>query len=192
MPLTLKDAPCPYCLGKGVPHYESIVALGRFDEPIKDLIHRMKYRGQWAIAEHLADRLAQKNLAIEVIGLADRIIPVPLHRLRQFQRGYNQAQLIASRLGGDRVISPVIRQRNTPTQVNLRSHQQRAENLQDAFRLIDSEAIAGKNVVVVDDVMTSGATLHSLARALIPANPKTLRAIVLARADPKHRGFEAV
>jgi ComF family protein len=175
-----------------VPHYESIVALGRFDEPIKDLIHRMKYRGQWAIAEHLADRLAQKNLAIEVIGLADRIIPVPLHRLRQFQRGYNQAQLIASRLGGDRVISPVIRQRNTPTQVNLRSHQQRAENLQDAFRLIDSEAIAGKNVVVVDDVMTSGATLHSLARALIPANPKTLRAIVLARADPKHRGFEAV
>jgi ComF family protein len=192
MPLTLRDAPCPHCLGKGVPHYESIVTLGKFDEPIKDLIHRMKYRGQWPIADHLADRVMQKNRAIEVIGLADCIVPVPLHRLRQFQRGYNQAHLIATRLAPDRIARPAIRKRNTPTQTNVQSRHQRAENLKDAFKLIDPDAIAGKNVVVVDDVMTSGTTLQSLARTLIEARPKTLRAVVLARADPKGRGFEVI
>jgi ComF family protein len=192
MPLTLRDAPCPHCIGKGVRHYETITALGRLDEPIKDLIHRMKYRGQWPIAEHLADRLMQKNRAIEVIGLADVIVPVPLHYFRQFQRGYNQAHLIATRLAPDRIARPAIRKRNTPTQTNLQSRHQRAENLKDAFQLTDPGSIAGKNVVVIDDVMTSGATLQSLARTLIEAKPKTLRAVVLARADPKGRGFEVV
>jgi ComF family protein len=192
MPLTLHDAPCPYCIGKGVRHYDSITALGRFEMPIQDLIHRMKYRGQWSIAEHLAERLMQKNRAIEVIGLADCIIPMPLHRYRRLQRGYNQANLIARRLSRDRIVRPAIRQRNTSSQVELRSAHQRAENMKDAFRLTDPKAIAGKNVVVVDDVMTTGATLQSLARALVPAKPKTLRAVVLAIADPKGRGFEVV
>lgn len=192
MPLPMRDAPCPHCRGKGVPHYESIVALGRFDEPLKGLIHRMKYRRQWTIAELLAERLSQKNRAVEEIGLADRIIPVPLHPFRQFQRGYNQAEVIAQRLGRSQLIRPIKRRRNTPTQTHLHSHEKRFENLRDAFRLTDPESITGQRVLIIDDVTTSGATLQSIARTLAAAKPKSLHAMVLAVADPKGTHFESV
>jgi ComF family protein len=192
MPLAMPDAPCPFCRGKGVSHYESIVALGRFEEPLKGLIHRMKYRSQWPIAEHLADRLMRKNRAIEAIGLAERIVAVPLHPIRQLQRGYNQAEVIARRLSGDRIARAVRRSRNTPTQTNLHSHEQRLENLRGAFELTDPEAIAGRRVVVIDDVMTSGGTLQAIARVLKEARPRSLHAVVLAIADPKGRQFQSV
>ena len=192
MPLPMRDAPCPHCRGKGVAHYETIVALGRFTEPLKGLIHRMKYRRQWPIAYHLADRLRRKNRAVEEIGLAERIIPVPLHPIRYFQRGYNQAELIAQRVGRDRLSRPVRRRRNTPTQTQLHSHEKRLENLRDAFKLADPDSVAGRRVLVIDDVMTSGATLQSLARTLISARPKSLHAMVLGIADPAGRQFESI
>ena len=192
MPLPMRDAPCPHCRGKGVSHFESIVALGRFEEPLKHLIHRMKYRRHWPIAEHLADQLRKKNRVVEEIGLADVIVPVPLHPFRQFRRGYNQSQLIAARFAHSRVIPAVKRSRNTPSQTNLHSHEKRIENLRDAFCLTDLESVASRRVLIVDDVMTSGATLQSIARTLTPAKPKSLHAIVLAIADPHGRRFESV
>lgn len=192
MPMPMRDSPCPHCRGKGVPHFKTIVALGRFEEPLKGLIHRMKYHRQWPIAEHLADRIGQKNRAIEEIGLADRIIAVPLHPLRQFQRGYNQAEVIARRLRRSEIIRPIRRRRNTPTQTHLHSHEKRFENLRDAFSLTDPESVAGKRILVIDDVTTSGATLQSIARTLAPAKPRSLHALVLAIADPKGRHFESV
>ena len=168
------------------------MALGRFEEPLKGLIHRMKYRSQWPIAEHLADRLLRKNRAIESIGLAERIVAVPLHPLRRLQRGYNQAEVIACRLGRDRIVRAVKRRRNTPTQTDLHSHQQRMENVSGAFELIDPAAIAGRRVVVIDDVTTSGGTLQAIARVLREAKPSSLHAVVLAIADPRGRQFQSV
>ena len=192
MPLAERGAPCPYCRGAGVPRYDMIVALGRFDEPLKDLIHQMKYQRQWPIAEHLADRLARTDRAARLLSSADRVVPVPLHRFRHISRGYNQAEVIARRLAGDRVIRPVVRTHNTPTQTQLHSTAKRFENLRGAFRLTRPKSVAGQRVVVVDDVMTSGATLQSLARTLAAGKPRSLDAIVLAIADPKGRKFEAI
>jgi ComF family protein len=192
MPLAEHEAPCPYCRGKGVARFGVIVALGRFDEPLKDLIHQMKYQRHWPIAEHLADRLARTDRAARLLSSADRVVPVPLHRLRHLSRGYNQAEVIARRLAGNRVIRPVVRTHNTPTQTNLHSTAKRFENLRGAFRLTRPKSIAGQRVVVVDDVMTSGATLQSLARTLAAGQPQSLDAIVLAIADPKGRKFEAI
>jgi ComF family protein len=193
MPIAETGAPCPFCQGKGVPHYEHILRLGVFDEPLKDLIHNFKYQGRWAAGEFLAERLLEHERIKDLIQSADVLVPVPLHMFRHFRRGYNQATLIARHLArrlGKPLARPLSRVRHTPTQTNLRSRQKRFDNLRDAFRLRNSSCVKGKRVLVIDDVMTSGATLQTVARALTPAKPASLNALVLAVADPKGRDFQ--
>lgn len=188
MPLSVEGSPCPQCRGKGVPHYEKIVALGCFAPPLSELIHHMKYHGRWPLAEHLASRLLKQDCARALLAQADVLIPVPLHRLRQMLRGYNQAEVIASRLaqsGRLRVIQPVVRTRYTAAQTQQHSRIRRFGNLRKAFRLKDPQAIRGQRVLVIDDVMTTGATLQTLARVLRPAKPAQLSALVIAAADPR-------
>lgn len=84
------------------------------------------------------------------------------------------------------------RVRPTATQTHLPSRAQRIENLRDAFQLTNYGAIEDKQVVLVDDVLTTGATLVSLARTLKKASPRSISALVLAVADPKGRAFEVI
>lgn len=197
MPLVEEGAPCPYCEGDGVPHYEHILRLGIYSDPIKHLVHHVKYHGRWALAEFLADRLARRPGVRALLDDADCLVPVPLHRLRQVTRGYNQAEVIARVLakrsrGRLRVARPVVRLRNTETQTHLHSRARREENLRDAFGLVDGWCVHEQRVVVVDDVITTGATLQSFARALQPAKPQKLSAVLLAIADPEGRDFEVI
>jgi len=125
----------------------------------------------------------------------DVIVPVPLHPLRQMSRGYNQADLVAKRLGKvcDVPVShALIRLENTETQTHIHSKEQRYENMRDAFGLMRKRPVRGKHVVIVDDVMTTGATLTWAARTLAEAEPASISAIVIAIADPRRRGFETI
>src|SRR5207253_2659559 len=121
------------------------------------------------------------------------LVPVPLHWRRQVTRGYNQAEVIARRLGKACTI-PVVRAvrriRNTETQTHQHSAARRAENMKGAFALIDGTKITGRHVTLVDDVWTSGATMQAMARVLKVAKPASICAIVVATADP--RGLERV
>ena len=178
-----------------MPHYRRVIRLGTFEPPLKDLIHQFKYQRRWTLGEHLGERLMAQGRIEQTINSADVLAPVPLHPLRQFQRGYNQATLIArylSRRCHKPLVKPLRRVRNTPTQTHLHSRERRFMNLKDAFRLVRPGSIRGKRVLVIDDVTTSGATLQTVARALRPACPAQLSALVLAIADPKGRGFQAV
>jgi ComF family protein len=195
MPLAQAEAPCPFCQGKGAAHYEGVVRLGVFDEPLKGMIHQIKYHDRWSMAEYLADRLWMRPAVQSVVSACDAIVPIPLHPLRQIARGYNQAELFARRLArrsGRKLLHAMIRLRSTPTQTHLHSRARRIENLRDAFGLVKPRSITGRRILVVDDVFTTGATLQSAAQALVTAAPLSLHALVIAVADPRHRGFEAV
>lgn len=189
--LPYRHAPCPHCAGKGIAHYERIVRLGKFDLPVRPLIHRLKYHRAWGIGEMLADQMMQQD-AIEALLLeADCLVPVPLHRLRELQRGYNQADVIARRLSHHTelpVVQPVSRLRNTETQTHLHSRAHRMINLKDAFAMRDPHEIKGRHVVVIDDVFTTGATLQVLARTLKQARPASLSALLVAVAETRGRG----
>jgi ComF family protein len=177
-----------------LPYYRRVLRLGTFSEPLKGLIHKTKYGNQWGLAEHLAKRLLLQPGVRESLGCADVLVPVPLHFFRQFHRGYNQAEIVArqiSRDSGKCVVRAVSRVRHTQSQTHL-TRQKRLQNVKKAFKLIDAAAIAGRHVVVIDDVMTTGATLKSVGRALRPARPASISALLLAVADPRGRDFRAV
>lgn len=194
-PLPEHGSPCPHCLGDGVAHYGWVLRLGTFTDPLKHLIHQVKYHHRWPLAEVLADRLLGQEHLKTLLSETEVIVPVPLHRFRQVTRGYNQAEVIARRLATRCRLPfarPVVRLRNTESQTTMPSAARREENMREAFALLSPRAVRGKHVVVVDDVMTTGATLKAFAHALRPARPASLSAVVLAVADPKGRDFKAI
>ncbi len=195
MPLAELDDPCPHCDDKGLHPLERVLRLGIFEDPIKHLVHAAKYHHRWPLAEFLAERLFAQERVKRLLSENDVVAAVPLHVLRHVKRGYNQAEVLARRLAHlskMHLAKPTVRLRNTETQTHLHSHAKREENLRDAFGLINPRCIRGKHVVIVDDVMTTGATLKSLARCLKQAEPASISAIVIAVADPKRRGFEVI
>jgi len=192
MPVAQPGAPCPRCLGKGLYPYERVGRLCVYDEPVKAIIKQFKYHRRWPLGEWLMDRLLEQPRTQSLLNQIDLIVPVPLHRKRQFSRGYNQARVIAGRVGKERripIASPVKRVRDTEQQALLTSQKDRQSNVRDAFALVDAQAIKGKRVLVVDDVLTTGATLQAVGRTLLTGNPAALCGMVLAVADPRKRDF---
>jgi ComF family protein len=195
-PVAQPGAPCPWCLGKGLYPFANIARLAVYEPPLRELIHAMKYHGRWPLAESLAQRLVAHPPARALLDRADCLIPVPLHFRRHWHRGYNQADVLARRLAAYRripVLHPVRRIRDTPTQTDL-SQKARHENVKNAFRLkrFRTSSIAGKSLLLIDDVMTTGATLQAVARTLLPAKPASISVLVLSIADPRHRHFTRI
>jgi ComF family protein len=118
------------------------------------------------------------------LGLvADALVPVPLHRARERQRGYNQSRLLAREMSASLdwpVVEALARLRNTPAQVGL-NRAQRLANVRDAFCVTDA-SVAGRRVLLIDDVCTTGATLGACSQALRRAGARSVWALTLARA----------
>ena len=182
---------CPYCDGRGHGPVRRTARLGTFAGPVQALVHRAKYRGRWELATALGDLLAATAAVREVVADDAVVVPVPLHGRRRRERGYDQAELIArpvAALNGTRPIEALARVRATRPQAALANAAERRANVRSAFVLLRPEAVAGRPVVIVDDVLTTGATLRAAARALEPAKPASLAAVVVGVADPtRHR-----
>lgn len=176
---TLDGALCGRCLKKH-PHFDRTVAAFAYRFPLDKLVHGLKFNEQLHLAKGLADKLAQR-IALR----PDCIVPMPLHPARLEQRGHNQSLELARRMARqlDVPVFPhaCLRVRDTPPQSSLK-WKERGKNMRKAFQC--TENFAGKHVAMVDDVMTSGASLNELALALRRAGASEVSAWVVARTLP--------
>ena len=179
---TFDGAVCGQCL-KRPPHFKRTVAVYAYAFPLNKLVLALKYGEKFHLAKQLGDRLAHC-----VSVQPDCLVAMPLHPERLRERGFNQSLQLARHIG-QQLGLPLLafacqRVRNTPSQSTL-PWKERGKNMHKAF--ICSAEVAGKHIAVVDDVMTTGATLNELALALLNAGATEVSVWVVARTLP-HSG----
>lgn len=169
-----------------LPPYQKAVAYGAYDGELRELIHLLKYDQVHPAASVLGDMLA---IAIGKLDLSSdvAVVPVPLHRSKRRQRGFNQAELIAraalKALHDKRfqlVTDLLQRVKPTASQIGL-TRNQRQENIRGAFRVTHLSRVSGREVLLVDDVMTTGTTAAECARVLKRAGVKKVWVATVAR-----------
>jgi ComF family protein len=174
------DHLCGDCLNEKKPLFERVISAGIYDGTLKEAIHRFKYRDKINLDRPLAELLIAELTGLK---LPDLIMPVPLHKNRLRQRTYNQsallARLLAKKLGRPLRLHQLIRNHDTPPQQG-QSATDRKKNLKNAFAL--SAPLQGENILLVDDVLTTGATVRECCRALHKNGSGSITVAVLARA----------
>ena len=172
---------CGQCL-KRPPLFTRTTAVFGYSFPLDKLIHAMKYRERLALAHAFAGMLARR---IDRNRLPDCVIPMPLHPAKLRQRGFNQSQLLAAgiarELGLELLTHACQRVRDTPPQSAL-PWKERKKNMRDAF-CCDMD-LSGKRIALVDDVLTTGASLDALAEAVQNRGAAEVSAWVVARTLP--------
>ena len=181
---------CPVCRRIEMP-FARAVAYGSYEGGLRELIHLLKYGGVRPAANVLGRMLAEAIAGLEpVFGQgAVAVIPVPLHKTKQRQRGFNQAELIARVAVKIRSVAQgrmtlaadaLRRQRETQSQIGLTNHQRR-ENMRGAFAVTRADEVNGREVVLVDDVYTTGTTASECARVLRRAGASQVWVATVAR-----------
>lgn len=186
LPLELgfeQEAVCAGCIARP-PAFERAVSVFRYDTA-RDLILRFKHADRIDYTPAFAAWMGRAGAGL--IAEADIVVPVPLHRWRLLKRRYNQAALLANAIAArsDRAALPgaLIRTRPTPSQGAMVSARARRRNVLAAFAVPDrlKERLKGRRVLLVDDVMTTGATLEACARALRRGGASSVACLTLAR-----------
>ena len=159
----------------------------KYAAPLDMLVTRFKFGGGWQLASFLSGLAAER---LDLSRLGDAAVAVPLHPKRERERGFNQSREIARRLCGGAgsgkiplVENWILRVIDTPQQTMMKDPKERRKNVRNAFRA--SSEVRGRRIVVVDDVMTTGATLEEIARTLLRAGAKSVANAVLARTQRK-------
>jgi ComF family protein len=166
------------------PAYRRARAAVRYDDVARTLVQAYKYGDRLDLAPVMGRWMARAGR--ELLSEADALIPVPLHWRRLWARRFNQSAALAhevSKASGVHVMPDALRRvRATPQQVGL-NKSERAENVQGAFRVPEDAraTVAGKRLILVDDVLTSGATVDTCARALLRARAVQVDVLVFAR-----------
>ncbi len=189
---------CPLCHGriidlKHLCHPQSLFILGSagsYDNTVlQKAIHAFKYQNAKVLAEPLSALLIDylnsltKNWDLDISDFI--IVPIPLHPRRLKERGFNQSLLLANAIGSFLnlpVVEALRRTKNNKPQVDVKGRLERLKNIADAFSTAAPEAVAKRNILLIDDVFTSGATMTEAARVLKTAGAQKIIALVLAKA----------
>ena len=182
---------CPACAPRrnGDNPLDRRRAAGWYRGALRSVIHAFKYQGRRSLAEPLAALMRAAGQPL--LAAADVVVPVPLHPRRRWQRGFNQARDLAVRLGPP-VADILRRTRHTQPQTTLAAGR-RGSNVRGAFELSGGGwfgagyPVAGRTVVVADDVMTTGATLEACARVLCAAGARAVFGLTAARVLHRQR-----
>jgi len=179
------------------PAFHGARAFGLFTGKLRQVVLRLKYSGDARLGRRLGEllELAWAALPRGTDFSSPVIVPVPLHPSRRRERGFNQSDLLAEglvrALGKQQDAAPpavakawLARQRATPPQTGL-SVAARRENLRGAFIVTEPDEVRGRTIVLIDDVMTTGATISACARALKRAGAALVLGLTLARATPQ-------
>jgi ComF family protein len=173
---------CGKCISDS-PRYNKSRSVLQYGDNSSHLITSFKYSDKTHACKHFAQWMVR--IGQEFINDADMIAPVPLHRKRLFMRRYNQSALLAKSIskqcGVPAYTSLLIRTKNTPPQAGL-SSKQRAINVRNAFKINPyyENKIIGKNIILVDDVITTGSTINACVRALKKAGAGEVNVLTLA------------
>ncbi len=175
---------CPECLGRAPPFDAAWAALP-YHTLSRELVHQLKYQGRLAAATVLGELLAERLMG-RGMPWPDLILPVPLHPTRLRSRGFNQAtevaRVVARQLRLSIDLTLCQRVRNTIPQTRIDNAGERRRNLQGAFRIRDKPR--GLDAAIVDDVMTTGATVRELSRELKRAGARRVEVWCACRASP--------
>lgn len=178
---------CALCR-TGLRGFDAAYCFGSYEGTLRELIHLYKYGRIQTLARPLADLLAA---ALPLDERFDAVTPVPLHWRKQWQRGFNQSDLLAravARRRGIPVVRALRRTRSTQTQAGL-SNTERRKNVAAAFQCRRSgETLAGRRVLLIDDVMTTGSTAAACARVLKQAGAARVVLLTVARVDRRFEG----
>lgn len=172
---------CPECYGRGKGFPDRVYTLAPYEGAMRQALHRFKYQGDLRVGKFLG-RLLSAGPGQEA-EQADLIIPVPIHRRKLRLRGYNQAEVLGTDIAKTMDVklesSLLIRTEMTQPQAGL-GRRARRMNLGGAFRLTRPRAVAGKRIILIDDILTTGYTLESCGILLREAGAVELTALCVA------------
>ncbi|MEO8591874.1 MAG: ComF family protein [Candidatus Solibacter sp.] len=175
---------CALCRS-GLRGFDAAYSFGAYEGVLRQLIHLYKYAGIRTLSRPLTALLGQALPRDEAF---DAIVPVPLYWRRRLQRGFNQAELLAhgiSRQTGIPMAKALRRLRATATQAGLSNHSRR----QNVTRAFGARNVQGKRILLIDDVMTTGATASACATALKQAGARRVSLLTVARVDRRMDGW---
>lgn len=182
-PYAEETARCNTCRGRSL-GFSRAVAAGRYQGALKKLIHKLKFDRQPLAAVPLGELLSERLQREPFLGELSALVPVPLHSSRQAERGFNQAELLAREieraLGVPLVTGCLARVRRASAQ-SLLDRAERERNIEGAFLTRRPRKLAAKTVLLVDDVLTTGATASECARSLRSAGVKRVYVATVAR-----------
>jgi ComF family protein len=179
-----EEGRCALCRS-GLRGFDAAYSFGAYAGPLREMIHLYKYGRIRTLAEPLGELLVRALPREEAF---DALVPVPLHWRRRMERGFNQTESLARVLAG-RTGTPVVkalrRVRATPNQAGL-SNTERRKNMSQAFR---SRSVAGKRILLIDDVLTTGSTGAACALALKSSGARKVAILTVARVDRRMEGW---
>ena len=176
---------CSDCLLKinrpDTPYLNGVrIAANYQDLVLKKALWLLKYRGAKQLAKPLAELI--KERAGKKMETKDWLaIPLPLSKNKMRRRGYNQAELIAKELSDNICADVLLKKFHTKSQVEVKDKEERLANIIGSFEAKNSETITGKKIILIDDVLTTGATMREAKKILLSAGAKKVAGVVVAK-----------